>query len=325
MDKLTRTLLFCALALWCGAYAVAQNQPAPGQMTVQFSAVNRDGAFVTTLGKDDVRVLEDGVPQSIISLRHEANSPVSLALLIDTSGSQEATFPAIKATALTFINSILRAGEDTAAVSSFTGNLKVEQSLTSNLSRAATAIEGVQFTAPPNRGLIVVGKPTAMDKAQAALTSTAIWDAVWLTCEETLQKSPANAKRAIILMSDGWDTFSERKMTEAVARAIKAGVVVYAIGVGDDRNYGGTKKDDLRKLTERTGGKAFFPKKVGELKAAIGEIGQELRNHYVITYVPAEVKAGGSFKSLNIALVNPEKKRERIKLTHQHGYYVDVR
>jgi VWFA-related protein len=148
-----------------------------------------------------------------------------------------------------------------------------------------------------------------------------MWDAVWLTCEETLRQSPANAKRAIILMSDGWDTFSERKLTVAIARAIKAGVVIYAIGVGDDKNFDGTNKGDLRKLTERTGGRAFFPKKVGELQTAMGEITQELRNHYVVTYTPSEAKANDSFKRLNIILVNPEKKREGIKLAHQHGYY----
>lgn len=325
MNKTISKLLLCLLLLCCSTHAIAQTQATPNQVAIRFTAVNKDGDFVASIIKDDIRVLQGGVTQSIIELERQSDGAVSLALLIDMSASQEKVFPTVKATSFSFVNSVLRSGKDTAAVITFTGKLNFEQVLTSELNKAQLAVQRLQFTPLPKDNLIFAGKPPDLSDDQILLRSTAIWDAVSLTCEQTLQQSPPEAKRAIILLSDGVDTSSKQKLSEAVDRAIKTKVTVYAIGIGDDTNYDGVYKDGLRKLTERTGGKAFFPKKVVDLQTAVKQIEQELRTYYVVTYSPSNAKAGDPYRKLEIELANPEKKKEKIKLAHQHGYFVETR
>src|SRR2546423_15573553 len=86
-----------------------------------FTAADKQKRFVSTLTKEDVRVLEDGVPQNIFTFQPNSDLPLSLAILIDCSGSEERTLPEEKGAARSFLESVLRAGNDQAAVVSFTG------------------------------------------------------------------------------------------------------------------------------------------------------------------------------------------------------------
>ena len=94
-----------------------------------------------------------------------------------------------------------------------------------------------------------------------------------------------NSRRAIILLSDGDDTSSTIKRQDAIDAAIKNNVAVYSIGIGDPELYK-VEQDSLRKISDRTGGRAFFPRDDVELGAAFAQIQQELRSQYVIAYSP---------------------------------------
>jgi len=135
------------------------------------------------------------------------------------------------------------------------------------ISRLRRAIDQVEFVPPSGYiggGVVVGGTPPISGTQQTLAGSTAIWDAIWATSNELLSAAAEHQRRAIILLTDGEDTSSKNKIAAAVARAAQEDVAIYAIGIGDDKLYG-INKDGLRKLTERTGGRAFFPKQVSEL------------------------------------------------------------
>src|SRR5256714_14926476 len=113
-----------------------------------FTAADKQKRFVSTLTKEDVRVLEDGVPQNIFTFQPNSDLPLSLAILIDCSGSEERTLPEEKGAARSFLESVLRAGNDQAAVVSFTGEVTLEQGLTGNIGRLRRAIDEVRFVPP---------------------------------------------------------------------------------------------------------------------------------------------------------------------------------
>jgi Ca-activated chloride channel family protein len=143
---------------------------------------------------------------------------------------------------------------------------------------------------------------------------------VWVVSEEILGREPREVRRSLLLISDGVDTSSRMKLAEAVRAALRAEVVVYAVGIGDDKNFDGVDRDDLRKLTEPTGGRAFFPKKADELPAIFTQIQNELLSPYVVTFAAPDARRDGSFRKLKIEVVNPELRRRGVKVSHPQGY-----
>src|SRR5438309_9985537 len=115
---------------------------------VYFTAADKHKRFVSTIKKEDVRILEDGVPQQIFTFQQNIDLPLSLAILIDTSRSEERTLPDEKAAAQSFLESVMRPNNDEAAVVSFTGEVTLEQGLTGNLGRLRRAIDRVEFIQP---------------------------------------------------------------------------------------------------------------------------------------------------------------------------------
>src|SRR5215510_6777385 len=192
---------------------------------VFFTAADRQKRFVSTLKREDVRVLEDGVPQEIFAFQPNSDLPLSLAILIDCSGSEERTLPEEKNAARAFLESVLRPEKDEAAVVSFTGEVTLEQGLTGNIARLRRAIDEVRFVPPSGYiggGVVVSGTPPISGSRQILAGSTAIWDAIWATSNELLSDSAEHTRRAMILLTDGEDTISQVKMQEAINRALKA-------------------------------------------------------------------------------------------------------
>ena len=91
--------------------------------------------------------------------------------------------------------------------------------------------------------------------------------------------------------------------------------------IGDSDNYDGIEKDTLRKLSERTGGRAFFPKDEWDLRAAFAQIEQELRSQYLVAYSMTNKKRDGSFRKVQIEVVNPELRKQKLRLTYRQGYF----
>src|SRR5918911_5014939 len=222
-------LLLAALVLWPAGRGVsaqqAGQQPPPPRRPVPqrdetiddedvervetdltnalFTAVDRNKRFVTSLRQDDIRVLEDGVEQKVFTFQRETDRPLSLAILIDTSASEERTLPEEKSAAQRFVDSVIRQQKDEVAVLSFTGDATLEQGLTGNASRVRRAIDRVEFQPPSGYigGGVLGGTPPINGDSRAG--STAIWDAIWVTSREVLSETSDKTRRAIILLTDG--------------------------------------------------------------------------------------------------------------------------
>ena len=288
-----------------------------------FTAADKNKRFISDLKAEDIRVFEDGQPQEIFTFQTNIDLPLSLAILIDTSASEERTLPDEKEAARAFLENVLRANKDEAAVVSFTGDTTLEQGFTGNVERLRRAIDRVEFIPPSGYiggGVVVNGTPPISGTNQAIAGSTAIWDAVWATSEELIGASAENTRRAIILLTDGDDTSSRMKIHDAIERAQKADALVYAIGIGDRYTFN-VDEGSLRKIAEQTGGRAYFPRHERDLRDAFAQIQRDLREQYLVAYSPSNKNRDGSYRRIEIQLVNPALKQQNLKLNYRSGYF----
>jgi Ca-activated chloride channel family protein len=290
---------------------------------VLFTAADRQKRFVSNLKREDIRVLEDGVPQEIFTFQPNIDLPLSLAILIDTSGSEERTLPEEKAAARSFLEAVVRPNRDEAAIVSFTGEVTLEQGLTGNIGRLRRAIDQVEFVPPSGYiggGVVVGGTPPISGTQQALAGSTAIWDAIWATSNELLSDAAEHTRRAVILLTDGEDTSSQVHMQDAINRALKADALIYAIGIGDRYQFG-INEGALKKVTEGTGGRAYFPRNERELRDAFVQIQNDLREQYLVAYSSSNKTRDGSYRRVAIEIVNPETRKENLRLNYRPGYF----
>lgn len=289
-----------------------------------FTAADKHKRFVSNLKPEDIRVFEDGQQQDIFTFQTNIDLPLSLAILIDCSASEERTLPDEKEAARAFLENILRpGGKDEAAILSFTGETTLEQGFSGNLERLRRAIDRVEFVPPSGYiggGVVVNGTPPISGENQALAGSTAIWDAVWATSEELIGTSAEHTRRAIILLTDGDDTSSRLKMDEAIDAAQKADSLIYAIGIGDRYTFG-VNEGALRKIAEKTGGRAYFPRHQGDLRDAFTQIQRDLREQYLVAYSPKNKARDGSYRKIEIQIINPELKQQNLKLNYRSGYF----
>ena len=288
-----------------------------------FTATDRNRRYITTLQESDIRILEDGVPQKLFTFQRETDRPLSIAFLIDVSISEERTLPDEKAAARTFIENVIRSNKDQAAIIPFEGYAHLEQPLTRDvialyrtLERVEVAFPSYTGSAPPIGG-ITSGPGTIAPPNEG---STAIWDSVVVTCANVLARDREQRRRAIILLTDGNDTTSRVRRSAAIDQAIQTETVIYAIGIGD-KKYEGVSKGPLNEIAERTGGRAFFPKKEDDLRVAFAEIEQELRSQYLVAYSSTNKNRDGSFRTMTIEITNREFQKQRLKLRYRPGYF----
>src|SRR5215213_6026854 len=287
-----------------------------------FTAMDKQRRFITTLRAEDVRVLEDGVPQQLFTFQQETDRPLAIAFLIDVSISQESTLPDEKAAARTFIEKVVESNKDQVAVVPFTGLAYLEQPMTRDLLSVYRVLQRIEVAAPAyfGAGRPLSGIPTGPGLAAPPDEgTTAIWDAVALTSSNVLANAAGLRRRAIILLSDGINTSGRLSQKEAINRVLAAEAVVYAIGIGSERD--GLDRGALRDLAQRTGGRAFFPDKKFDLNAAFAEIERELRTQYLIAYSSTNKKRDGAYRKITIEIANPELKKEKLEVRHRPGYY----
>ena len=288
-----------------------------------FTAADKNKRFISNLKAEDIRVFEDGQQQEIFTFQTNIDLPLSLAILIDTSASEERTLPDLKEAARSFLENVLRANRDEAAIISFTGETTLEQGFSGNLDRLRRAIDRVEFIPPSGYiggGVVVNGTPPISGTNQAIAGSTAIWDAVYATSEELIGASAEHTRRAIILLTDGDDTSSRLKMDEAIESAQKADALIYAIGIGDRYTFN-VNESALKKIAERTGGRAYFPHHERDLRDAFAQIQRDLREQYLVAYSPLNKARDGSYRKIEIQIMNPELRKQNLKLNYRAGYF----
>jgi Ca-activated chloride channel homolog len=287
-----------------------------------FTAMDKQRRFITTLREEDVRVLEDGVPQKLFTFQRETDRPLAIAFLIDVSRSQEFSLPEEKAAARLFIEKVIESNRDQLAIIPFTGLAYLEQGMTRDVLSVYRVLQRVEVAVPAYLG---AGRPLSGIPTGPGLLAppdegtTAIWDAVALTSSNVLAKAPGQRRRAIILLTDGLDTASRLRQKEAIDRTLGAEAVIYVIGIGSKRD--GVDRNSLRDLAQRTGGRAFFPDKNFDLNAAFAEIERELRTQYLIAYSSSNKKRDGAYRKISIEVINPELRKDKLEIRHRPGYY----
>lgn len=289
---------------------------------ILFTAVDNEQHFVTNLRREDVRVIEDGTPQNVSTFQRETDLPLSIAILIDTSESQTKVLPEEKDAARAFLDTVMRPEKDQAAVVTFTGKTVIEANLTNDKNSLRNAIDRVKpGISEENIARYEAGEnPLTFEQDPTGYTN--VWDTIYLVADDVLSKTPERTRRAVILLSDGDDTRSHRKKQEAIDRAIKANVVVYSIGIRDENfPHGKMRVKELTKLSDATGGRAFFPRPVNALNSAFAQIEEELRSQYLVAYTPTNKTFNGAFRRVNLEIVNPELRKQKLRLLYRQGYY----
>ena len=287
-----------------------------------FTAIDKERHFVTSLGAADVRVFENNVAQPISLFERETSRPLTLAIVVDTSESQRGVLADEKSAARAFVDSVIRPGKDRAAIISFTGEPKVEQGLTGDRPQLNRGIEQVRIELSEENARRLANGDDPLPKEVDPSGYTGIWDALWMVMDDILAKTPEQTRRAVVLLSDGDDTSSTIKRQDVIDLAVKADVVIYSIGIRD-RNFPEGKLDQgaLKKISVRTGGRAFFPVNNDELQRAFTQIDEELRSQYLIAYSPTNANRDGAYRQIRIEVINPVLREQKVQLFYRAGYY----
>jgi Ca-activated chloride channel homolog len=281
-------------------------------VNVLFSVQDKQNRYINDLKQADIEILENGQSQQIFTFKREFDLPLTLALLVDVSGSEQYTLPLLKDAGGRFIDSVIRAGKDTAGVIKFEGEATVMVNLTSNPARVRKALADIAFIAAPPPS--VYGGATPPINSTSRQGGTSLYDSIVATSADMLAKEPG--RKTIILLTDGEDSTSRLKIGDAIDEALRAEVVIYAIGIGDP-GYGGVNKGVLQKICDATGGRATFPKNPQDLDKAFTELEKDLRQQYLLAYEPKTGTSDGSFRKIEIRVP----KSKEMKVRHRRGYY----
>ena len=330
-----RTLHTLALAaLWLTPFTVAQ-QSAPDQkqgesqqptetlkvnvnvVQLFFNVKDKHGALIPNLTKDDFEVYEDGKLQTTKYFTAESNLPLTLGMLIDSSGSQLRVLDMEKEVGGAFLKQILT-DKDLAYVLDFNVDASLVQDYTRDTQRLQRALNSVRI----NSGVTMPTLPGAGGGPvpTAASAGTVLFDAVYLSSHDMLAKEVG--RKAMILLTDGQDEGSKLKLQDAIEAAQKADAIVYVLLCADRGFYGGmgfgyNGEGDMRKLTEQTGGRVInVGSKFDKLREAFDQISSELRSQYNIGYTPTNAKLDGSYRKLEI-----KSKQQGYKIQTRAGYY----
>jgi len=278
-------------------------------VSVYCTVKEKNGRLVPDLEAEDFEIREDGQKQELRYFDRETDRPLTLALLIDTSISQQQVLGAEKVTTSQFLAQILRPS-DLALLMTFDVNVDLLQDFTQQAERLEQALGRARINAPVDLGPFPRSGPAG----------TRLYDAVYLAAREKL--GPEVGRKAIILVSDGVDAGSRVSEKEALEAAHRANTMVYAIGIADPdyywrvagRSYGGS--GTLKKMAEETGGRAIFPSGPEKLREAFEQIAAELRTQYTLGYTPTNRTRDGRFRKIEIKV-----KPRGLQVQARRGYY----
>jgi Ca-activated chloride channel family protein len=239
----------------------------------------------------DFTILDEGVPQEIVFFGGEAQ-PLDILFLFDASQSTRFRQQFQREALAAFLRTVLKPA-DRAAVFWFNDAVHVGQPFTESAGAVLAAIDRI-----PSGG------------------ATALYDAVAVASGEMRSRS---GRRAIVILSDGRDTFSDRRLDEALASAQQADVVVYAINT----SYAGwavteqyRRNDPLEYLASETGGEVFYASSPDEVEKVLSVLSSRLRDRYLLGFYPAAEAAGGRFRRIRVTV-----DRKNARVFARSGYY----
>ena len=287
-----------------------------------FNVKDKHGALIPNLSKENFDIFEDGKPQTIKYFKAESDLPLTLGILIDSSGSQQRVLEMEKEVGGSFLENILRK-KDEAFVISFDIDINLLQDFTNSVSRLRHALNearintgGVSCSGGP------IGPQGPIPCSSTGPRGTALYDAVYLASHDEL--SHEVGRKAMILLTDGEDQGSRLKIKDAIEAAQKADAICYVLLIADRGFYGfgGYSGDsEMKKLTQETGGRMIeVGNKIDKLRQAFDQIAQELRSQYNIGYTPTNTNRDGSFRKVEI-----KPKQGEYKIQARSGYYAVAR
>jgi VWFA-related protein len=263
-----------------------------------FNVKDKKGTLVPNLTKDEFEILEDSKPQTIRYFAAESNLPLTLGILIDSSGSQERVLRMEKQVGGEFLKEILR-DQDLAFVIGFDVNVNLLQDFTNSVDVLKTALNRASIDIAGGRG---TGTPGPEGTVPVVLRGTLLYDAVYLASNDELSQQVG--RKAMILLTDGEDQGSQMRITDAIEAAQKSDSIIYVLLCADRSFYGSGEysgKGKMKKLTQDTGGRVIVVgNKLDKLKDAFHQIANELRHQYNIGYTPTNSAPDASLRKVEI-------------------------
>jgi len=266
---------------------------------------DKKGNLISGLAASDFLISEDKVPQQIDSFTTEENNnlPLYVAVLMDTSPSTAGKLKFEQESAMNFIQTVVRPKRDRVLFATFDDQVTLRQDFTDRLELLDRAVFAIKKTGE----------------------KTALYDAIWHFCDEKMRS--AQGRRALIVITDGDDTYSRADINDAIDIAQRTETTLFAISTkaglsgavpGVESGQVKDKGDkDLVRLCEETGGTAFFTGDMLSLERSFTKIARELRSQYLITYRPTNDRYDGSYRRVDVKLTNGH---ESLRLRTKRGY-----
>src|SRR6202167_2524247 len=257
--------------------------------------------LVNTLAKDDFRVSEDGVLQTITSFQHQ-DIPISLGILVDNSGSMRTKRQAVNTSALDLVQH--SNPQDETFVVNFSDEAYIDQDFTSSIPKLRDGLGHID-----SKG------------------GTALYDAI-MASADYLTKNAKRSKQVLLVITDGEDNASSTTLEETVRRIQDLqGPIVYSIGLLYDDTGGGREarraKRALEMLADETGGIAFFPKNLAQVDEIAGEVARDIREQYTIGYHSTKPAIQGGFRVVHVEA--KAKGYSKLIVRTRTGYYPNVK
>ena len=261
-----------------------------------FTATDKHGHFVKTLGQNDLAILDDHKsPQAVVNFRHDTDLPLEVGLLVDVSGSIRSRLAFEQQSAIDFLHRTLRQGSDKAFIVGFNSRWQMTQDFTDNMTLLSQGVHRLRSGG-----------------------GTALYDAIYKACHDKLMDSASSdhpVRRALIILSDGDDNQSDATREAAMEMAERAEVIIYTISTDDSPTV---QRGDrvLQQLADATGGRSFSPLKDKDVARSFAAIQDELRSQYIISYKPAQFDADGRYRSIEISSLKKD-----LSIRARKGYF----
>jgi Ca-activated chloride channel homolog len=270
------------------------------EVRLNATVLDGSGRSVQTLDRDAFHIYEDGVPQTINSFRHE-DLPVSLGLLIDSSGSMYDKRVSVDKASLDFVK--LSNPEDEEFLVDFSWEAFIDQDFTNNIDKLQQGLGYIKSSG-----------------------GTAIYDAL-VASADYLSKNAKHPKQVLLVITDGEDNASSATLEQTIRRIQDLdGPVIYCVGLlfGDDTDKRESRhaRRVLETLAEQTGGAAYFPKSVKEVDAIAAEVAQDIRTQYTISYHSTKSPTLGGYREVHVEAKS--KNFGRLSVRTRTGYYPRV-
>jgi Ca-activated chloride channel family protein len=257
-------------------------------VSVPVSVIDRQGKYVVDLQQKDFRIYEDGVEQSI-SLFSNVDQPFSVVLLMDTSGSTASFLAQMKEAAKSFVEQLRPS--DTVQPVYFHGEIKpLTTKGISNPNLLGAAIDQMS--------------PGPIDMG------TRLYDAVDFALSAL---KPLSGRKAVILFTDGENTWGKATMKSTLHQAEESDVIIYTLQYGNP-----PAQKYLRPLAEKTGGRYFMAADVDTIRRSFAEVAEELRRQYVLGYHPNELAEKGLERKIRVKV-----QRQRVAVRARRSYTID--